>query len=461
MMRWRSLRLTITQGDGNAVASDKPLIADLLRQHFDPAPTDSLALTERRFPLRVRPDLQLAVEAFATGVAVRHCSGIRRLTGTPSTFMNLLEGHPNDPAHAASPQHEEIDVGEDEPVRCVKEGFWLLDDGGTRLAVLFFANSQYHQLGTHVQVAATPGDAGKALTRRFFEHLEGAVSRGRCYRGKILSLEVPQAYAGKVTGIKVHKLRPIQREQVILPQQTLDLLERNVVRFVGHRPRLAALGMPTRKGLLFHGRPGTGKTHTLHYLAAALPGVTTLLITAEQIMLLNEYLELARLLQPSMVVMEDVDLVAVQRGTGGAWEHVMLNRLLNEMDGLGSDAEVLFVLTTNRPEVLEEALASRPGRIDQAIEFPLPDEEGRAKLIRLYARQTPLDEGVIAATVRKTEGVSPAFLKELMRRAVQFMLERDGEAALRQEDLDGALHELMHGGGALNRRLFGFRSDRP
>ena len=64
----------------------------------------------------------------------------------------------------------------------------------------------------------------------------------------------------------------------------------------------------------------------------------------------------------------------------------MLNKLLNEMDGLKEDADILFILTTNRPEALEAALTSRPGRIDQAIEFPLPDEEGREKLIRLYSQ---------------------------------------------------------------------------
>ena len=56
----------------------------------------------------------------------------------------------------------------------------------------------------------------------------------------------------------------------------------------------------------------------------------------------------------------------------------MLNTLLNEMDGLKEDADILFVLTTNRPEQLEGALASRPGRIDQAIEVPLPDDSAAA-----------------------------------------------------------------------------------
>jgi ATP-dependent 26S proteasome regulatory subunit len=98
-----------------------------------------------------------------------------------------------------------------------------------------------------------------------------------------------------------------------------------------------------RKGLLFYGPPGTGKTHTIHYLASQLPNHTTLLVTAEQIGLLGEYFRLARFLQPSMMVIEDVDLIARERTQmrdGG--EEVLLNKLLNEMDGLREDAEVLL-----------------------------------------------------------------------------------------------------------------------
>ena len=76
---------------------------------------------------------------------------------------------------------------------------------------------------------------------------------------------------------------------------------------------MAKFRQATKKGLLFYGPPGTGKTHTIHYLAKALAGHTTLLITAEQVALLSEYMTLARLLQPSIVVMEDVDLIARER----------------------------------------------------------------------------------------------------------------------------------------------------
>src|SRR5919107_1652664 len=113
------------------------------------------------------------------------------------------------------------------------------------------------------------------------------------------------------------------------------------------------------------------------------------------------------------------------------------------MDGLRADAEILFLLTTNRPEALEAALASRPGRVDQAIEFPLPDEVGRAKLVRLYARGMEVSEAVLRATVQRTEGVSASFLKELMRRSAQFHLERDGSGGLVLEDVEAELDELL------------------
>jgi ATP-dependent 26S proteasome regulatory subunit len=307
-----------------------------------------------------------------------------------------------------------------------------------------------------IQVATTNDPRGFRIAQGFFQNLEEAVLKAESYRGKMLSLETHEHYSGQSSGILVHRLARVERDQVILPARTLDLLERNVVRFVGLRSRLNGLGQATKKGLLFYGPPGTGKTHTIHYLAGSLPGHTTLLITAEQVGLLSEYMTLARLLQPSVVVIEDVDLIARDRTTmDSPCEEVLLNKLLNEMDGLRPDSEILFILTTNRPESLEAALASRPGRVDQAIEFPLPDEDGRAKLVRLYARGMEVPAEVLRATVQRTEGVSASFIKELMRRSAQFHLERDGAGPLALGDIEAALDELLFSGGTLNRKLLG------
>jgi ATP-dependent 26S proteasome regulatory subunit len=124
---------------------------------------------------------------------------------------------------------------------------------------------------------------------------------------------------------------------------------------------------------------------------------------------------------------------------------MLLNKLLNEMDGLREDAEVIFILTTNRPDQLEPALASRPGRIDQAIEFPLPDEMGRAKLARLYGRGLQLNDDVVETIVAKSKGSSAAFIKELMRRSAQFLLQTQGDQAkaLTVGAVDAALEEML------------------
>jgi ATP-dependent 26S proteasome regulatory subunit len=155
-------------------------------------------------------------------------------------------------------------------------------------------------------------------------------------------------------------------------------------------------------------------------------------------------------------VIEDVDLIAKDRSAmSSARDQALLNKLLNEMDGLKEAADILFILTTNRPEEIEMALAARPGRVDQAIEFPLPDEEGREKLVRLYGHGAVLPEDLIRMIVSRTENVSAAFIKELMRRSVQFQLERDGAHDIQPCDVENALEEMLFSGGSVNLKLLG------
>jgi Tfp pilus assembly protein PilF len=441
-------------------AKKKMLISPLLQEHFQPESIDNITITERNFPFRMRADLQRAINGlFTLKTTIAHFCGVsQRFSHEALDFSGLVAPSSHEPPVSVPPQYEEIDIGEAEPVRCLKNGLWLLQEGQDKFAVLLAPASRHGIVtGLKFQVATVNNREGTRITQEFFKHLEDSVLKSESYRGKILSLEVKDRYSGASTGLLVHQLRAVSRDEVILPRKTLELLDRNVIEFTGQRPRLAQYGLSTKKGLLFYGPPGTGKTHTIHYLAGALKGHTTFLITAEQVGLLGEYMTLARLLQPSVVVIEDVDLIARDRGSmEDPCEEVLLNKLLNEMDGLRPDADVLFILTTNRPESLEMALASRPGRVDQAIEFPLPDGEGRAKLIRLYSHGLSVPQDVIAATVKKTENVSASFIKELMRRSAQFHFEAAKESPdITLEDVDAALEELLFTGGSLNRKLLG------
>lgn len=443
-----------------AVQTDKPTrIADLIRSHFQPNSVSQVTISERRFPFRVRADLQRAIDRlFEDETRICHFCGVRKeYSHEGVSLSDCLIVSEHYPAVSVPPQYEEIDIGDEEPVRCLKNGLWFLQQGEQKFVVLLAPVGQYgHVTGIQFQIATVNNPDGTRITKEFFRHLEESVLKAESYRGKILSLEHSEhSYSGESSGIRVHKLRTVDRDQVILPRATVELLERNVIQFVRQRPQLAKFRLATKKGILFYGPPGTGKTHTIHYLAKALEGHTTLLVTAEQVGLLGEYMTLARLLQPSIVVIEDVDLIARDREGMDTCEEVLLNKLLNEMDGLKEEADILFILTTNRPEALERALASRPGRVDQAIEFPLPDEEGRGKLVGLYSHGVEVPNDVVHAIVRKTENVSAAFIKELMRRSVQFHLERNGTGCIELPDVECAIEEMLFSGGSLNLKLLG------
>jgi cell division protease FtsH len=441
-------------------------VGDQLRHHFGSVPEDQIEVQSREFPRRVCIDAYEAVNDWITtncqvdatlGVPVSNNFMTR--TSISVLLSQNVEGYT---FHPSSLEFDSLDVGEEQPKQCIKHAIWLLRYKDKPLSILWTSETIHGGCGFETKLlldfARIKNEADQSLADSFFRSVEKAIQKATTYRGKILSLDASADYRGNAAGIVVHRLRSVARDDVILPNSTVQLLERNVIRFTQQRAELSRLGMPTKKGLLLYGPPGTGKTHTIHYLIGAMTGHTTLLITAEQIGQFSEYITLARLLQPSIVVMEDIDLVACHREHLETGTESLLNRLLNEMDGLRPDAEIIFLMTTNRPEALERALASRPGRVDQAIEFPLPDEAGRRKLVRLYAAGAAIDDDVVSHTARMTDCVSASFIKELMRRAIQFHLEcrSDGQSVrILQNDVDQAIDELLFTGGSLNRTLLG------
>lgn len=439
-----------------AITGTSPL-QKALRRHFGRTPFGQIATAAREFPVTSRVDLQAALEDMFRGCVDAKLLGIFSPNFHESqTLAQVFAGGPFG-MNIGPLQHDEIDIGEQLPVRCLKNGLWLARNDRAPFAVLLAQSIRFGQVGgVHVEVAVPSGKSGLALSQEIFADLERRVGSGRTYRGRVISLERMQDPSGRGGAIKVHRLPAVRREDVILPERTLQVLDRNVGQFVAVRERIKALKFSGRKGLLFYGPPGTGKTYTIHYLASQLPEHTTLLVTSEQVILISEYFRLARFLEPALLIVEDVDLIARERThMHGPGEEMLLNKLLNEMDGLREDADVMVILTTNRPDQLEPALASRPGRIDQAIEFPLPDDDGRAKLVRLYARNIDVPAELVDLIVRRTQGVSAAFIKELMRRAAQFQIESGLDAILQDTSIDRALEDMVFAGGSLNLKLLG------
>ena len=205
----------------------------------------------------------------------------------------------------------------------------------------------------------------------------------------------------------------------MLPATVLTRVERHALGVASHREALLAAGQHLKRGLLLYGPPGTGKTHTTRYLLGQMTGYTRLVLTGRSLVAVGAVTDLARALLPAVVVLEDVDLVAEERSHGPSSSPVLFD-LLDAMDGAAPDADLLFLLTTNRADLLEPALAARPGRVDVAVEIALPDAPARERLLTLYGRNVPLalTEEDVSLAVERTDGTTASFLKELIRRSV-------------------------------------------
>lgn len=417
--------------------------------------TDSLVIVKREFPAYLRVDVQTALDALTTGA---RRVGIHARNRYDASDMASLISERDHAKLIGALQFEDIDIGEDLPIRLATNCLSLIEDGAVPLAVWVNQSSDYGQsVQLSVEILAPPGEAAAARTTEMIAAIETAVAQGRSYRGKVLSLEGSETYRGTAANaLTVHFRTPVEEHELILPDAVKRALDRHIIRFAAERDALKALGQSGRKGVLLYGPPGTGKTHTIRYLAERLQDHTTFLVTAEQIGMIAVYFRLARLFAPSIIVIEDADLIARQReDMHSACDEVMLNRLLNEMDGLRFDADIFVIMTTNRPQALEAALIQRPGRIDHAIEVPVPDAVCRGRLLRLYGGALAIDDNAFETLIARTEGVSAAFIKEVARRLAQQSIGAGHPGRVDAGDLEAVLEEMLSERDGLNLRLLG------
>lgn len=339
----------------------------------------------------------------------------------------------------------------DRTLACVQYGLFFVTSGEDRLTV-FVVGPPTLEMGRglrlRLEVACSRRDAALALLR----DLTAASKELNVYRGKAISL-APGQY-GVQSLVKFHRLPEVARDEIVLPDGVLDRVEQHAVRFSDHAAALVAARRSLKRGILLYGPPGTGKTLTVMYLATQMKGRTLIIVTGLGMGGLGTIGQLARVLAPATVVVEDVDLIAQERGMPGMQTSPLLFELLNQLDGLADDSDVLFILTTNRPDILEPALAARPGRVDLVVELPIPDAPGRARLLELYARGLRLEGVDFARYVEKTDGASPAYIKELLRKAA-LLAAIAGSKTVKPDHLDAAMKEL-EAGGELAKRIVGF-----
>ena len=369
------------------------------------------------------------------------------------TLQQVVTGTGFSPLQLSSPVLADLPNGPGTTLACLEHAALLVSDARGRYVVRIRAPFE-HQATLDVEIAGLPVDEAQEVHARLGE-LRNELN---VYRGHIL--DVRATPAGGVI-LEFSEVPRTQREDVILPEQILGRVERHAMGVAAHRARLLEAGQHLKRGLLLYGPPGTGKTHTTRYLVGQMTGYTRLTLTGRALTAIGAVADLARELQPAVIVLEDVDLVAEERSRGPASTPVLFD-LLDAMDGAAADADLLFLLTTNRADLLEPALAARPGRVDVAVEIALPDPEGRERLLALYGRALPLrlSEADRRMVVERTDGVTASFLKELLRRAMLQSLSADPlESEVTAAHVTQALDDLLDTNQQLTRSLLGVGTD--
>ena len=449
-----------------ARADERPTFRTLIADHLA-VPVATLPVSEERWAGYEHPNVQAALDAWlaAPGRSVEVIGMTGHRHHGPFGLGDLIGpsdeeyyGHGPRPGNVSSVR---VPTGPDgETIECLRAAVLLVTDGDDRLALLYRGSDRESDVyGVTVEIVASRPEAAEAAATR----LRALAVQHNVFRGQVVSFGRTM-FDDHQSALQLHRRTVVDPDQLILPAATFADVRRQVVGVARHRDRLRASGQHLKRGLLLYGPPGVGKTHTVRHLIGELTDTTVIELTGDTLGAIKEACSIARTLQPAMIVVEDVDLIAEERDHYGG-SSPLLFTLLNEMDGLDEDADVVFLLTTNRADLLEPALAARPGRVDQAVHIDLPDAESRRRLVELYGRGLDVDLGGIDDVIDRTAGVTASFLKELLRRAAVVAVEREaaggtdaaGSVHVTTADLEAALRELLATRNAMTRAVLGYR----
>jgi cell division protease FtsH len=271
-----------------------------------------------------------------------------------------------------------------------------------------------------------------------------------------------QAGGGKVMQFGKSKAKMVTKEtsqttfkDVAGIDEALEELE-EIKDFLKKPDRFKALGAKIPRGVLLYGPPGTGKTLVAKAVAGEA-GVPFFSISGSDFVEMfvgvgasrvRDLFEQAKASSPAIIFVDEIDAVGRQRGAGiggGNDEREQtLNQLLVEMDGFDSDVSVILIAATNRPDILDPALL-RPGRFDRQIGVGAPDLAGREQILRVHAKNKPVDDDVdLALIARRTPGFTGADLANVLNEAA-LLSARENRKTIDAATVDEAIDRVIGG----------------
>lgn len=214
-------------------------------------------------------------------------------------------------------------------------------------------------------------------------------------------------------------------DDLILADNIKRDIRHNILNLIESREIYHKNGLTIKRGIVLSGPPGTGKTSLFKVLCSQIPW-TVCWVTPkhlESAKKVSQIISMCRDLAPTVILLEDLDLYASDRSSNG--NPALLGELLNQLDGVQENTDIITIATTNNKEVLEKALLDRPGRFDRVIEFPLPREEERAKMLKVFSNNLvneslPFFKTIVEEYSKKFTG---AQVRELVNMAVIYAVD--------------------------------------
>lgn len=387
--------------------------------------------------------------------------------GEPLTSILSGEFYQEQNRYQRHPEHRSrpVDSGKETylPVDC----FWLVPESSASSCSIYRVRTMEYTNEVQIEVAASNSDDANTAIATILE----LASLESIYKHKTISVsfepEVRDEYGGVETKERIDPIFISQPEvtdgDIIVDEDTKSVINRTIIDFHERRDQLVDLGIPARRGVLFYGPPGTGKTFMSRYISDRLKNTTTIVSSGQSLLHMRSVCNLARMLQPSIIVLEDVDLVYSSREIN--FNNTALGELMNELDGFNPTDEIIFILTTNSIDRVEAAIKERPGRISQCIYFGPPTADLRKKYLSTLINSYDTTSLQLDSVVEKTEGTTQAFLKEMVFRAVQIASESQNEhrsdlLILNNSHFDDAISEMRKSAGNAGDAIIGFSAKR-
>jgi len=261
---------------------------------------------------------------------------------------------------------------------------------------------------------------------------------------------LPAEYDSRVKAMELDE-RPSEEYGDIggLDKQIEELIEAIVLPMT-HREKFVKIGIKPPKGLLMFGPPGTGKT-LLARACAAQTKATFLKLAGPQLVqmfigdgakMVRDAFAMAKEKAPAIIFIDELDAVGARRhdadSAGGREVQRTMLELLNQMDGFSSNDEIKIIAATNRPDILDPALL-RSGRLDRKIEFPMPNEESRIRIMQIHSRKMNFnrEEVNFEEIARSTDDFNGAMLKAVCVEAGMNALKRNASTIQHEDYVEG------------------------